>query len=114
MSCWSCSSASLSATDLLDPAEPPRAPFPDCGLGLPDGVLSKAADLADPFLPVPGLPDPGLADPGLADPGLADPGLAEPGRDPLTLPLADAGLLPPLASAVGFPNNKKLSGDCRW
>ena len=104
MSCWSCSSASLSATDLLDPAEPPCAPFPDCGLGLPDGVLSKAADLADPFLPVPGLPDPGLA----------DPGLAEPGRDPLTLPLADAGLLPPSASAVGFPNNKKLSCDCRW
>ena len=104
MSCWSCSSASLSATDLLDPAEPPCAPFPDCGLGLPDGVLSKAADLADPFLPVPGLPDPGLA----------DPGLAEPGRYPLTLPLADAGLLPPSASAVGFPNNKKLSCDCRW
>ena len=104
MSSWSCSSASLSATDLLDPAEPPRAPFPDCGLGLPDGVLSKAADLADPFLPVPGLPDPGLA----------DPGLAEPGRYPLTLPLADAGLLPPSASAVGVPNNKKLSGDCRW
>ena len=114
MSSWSCSSASLSATDPLDPAEPPRAPFPDCGLGLPDGVLSKAADLADPVLPVPGLPDPGLADPGLADPGLADPGLAEPGRYPLTLPLADAGLLPPSASAVGVPNNKKLSGDCRW
>ena len=104
MSSWSCSSASLSATDPLDPAEPPCAPFPDCGLGLPDGVLSKAADLADPFLPVPGLPDPGLA----------DPGLAEPGRYPLTLPLADAGLLPPSASAVGVPNNKKLSGDCRW